>query len=196
MPPPTRQNEQRETTPRLGFRTQPQGHGKQGKGRGGPYQQTHYQGQHQQGRQGQSRGAPQQWTNPRKARHPKKKALLDPLLAKDNRIPVKAICQASGVQIYDMPGLQKYRDSTRRSTICWNNVLKGCGWTECPLKRIGGHVPREEITDGFADAVCDKLGKGVLYLMNNNRSPYEGPSPKKPKPAAATTNDGTGDTQE
>ncbi len=100
------------------------------------------------------------------------------------------------MQIYDMPGLQKYQDSTGRSTICWNNVLKGCGWTECPLKRVGGHVPWEEITDGFADAVCDKLGKGVMYLMNNHQSHYKGPSPKKPKTAAAATTDIMGDTQE
>ncbi len=124
------------------------------------------------------------------------KALIDPLLAKDNRIPVKAICQASGVQLYDMPGLQKYRDSTGRSTICWNNVLKGCGWTKCPLRKVGGHVPREEIMDGFANSICDKLGKGVLYLMTNHQSKYKGPSPKKPKTTMAATTDVTGDTQE
>jgi hypothetical protein len=128
---------------------------------------------------------------------PKKiKVLINPLLAKDNRIPVKAICQASGVQLYDMPGLQKYRNSTGRSTICWNNVLKGCGWTKCPLRRVGGHVPREEITDGFTNAICDKLGKGVLYLMTNHQSKYKGPSPKKPKTTTAATTDVTGDTQE
>jgi hypothetical protein len=52
--------------------------------------------------------------------------------------------------------------------ICWNNVLKGCSWNECPLQKIGGHVPRKEITDGFANAVCNKLGKGVIYIMNNH----------------------------
>jgi hypothetical protein len=163
-PPATHQNKQRGGTPCFGDRTQPQGAREQGKGRVGLYQQ----GQYQQGRNGQIRGTQQQWTNPRDARHPKIKALIDPLLAKDNRIPVKAICQASGVQLYDMPGLQKYRNSTGRSTICWNNVLKGCGWTECPLRKFGGHVPWEEITDGFANAICDKLGKGVLYLMTNH----------------------------
>ena len=193
VPPPTRQTEHR-----FGYRsTQPQGQGEPAEGRSGTYQQAqHQQGQHQQGRQGQVRGSQHQGTTPRDARHPKIKALLDPLLAKDNRISVKTICHASGVQIYDMPGLQKYRDSNGRSTICWNNVLKGCGWTECPLKRVGGHVPREEITDGFADAVCDKIGKGVTYLMTNHRSQYDGPSPKKPKTTAATATDLTGETQE
>ena len=197
VPPPTRQNEQREP-PRFGYRNaQPLGQGELGEGRSGAYQQAQYQqGQHQQGRQGQVKGPPQQGTHPRDARHPKIKALLDPLLAKDNRISVKTICQASGVQIYDMPGLQKYRDTSGRSTICWNNVLKGCSWTECPLKRIGGHVPREEITDGFADAICDKLGKGVTYLMHNHRCQYDGPSPKKLKTTAAAATDLTGETQE
>jgi hypothetical protein len=191
-PPATCQNEQRGGTPRFGDRTQPQGAREQGKGRGGSYQQ----GQYQQGRNGQSRGTQQQWTNPRNARHPKIKALIIPLLAKDNRIPVKAIYQASKVQLYDMPDLQKYCNSTGLSTICWNNVLKGCGWTKCPLRKVGGHVPREEITDGFADAICDKLGKGVLYLMTNHQSQYKGPSPKKPKTTMAAMTDVTEETQE
>jgi hypothetical protein len=160
----TTSNTPERTTRRNTTCTQPQGAGEQGKGWVGLYQQ----GQYQQGRNGQSRGTQQQWTNQCDARHPKIKALIDPLLAKDNRIPVKAICQASRVQLYDMPGLQKYRDSTGRSTICWNSVLKGCGWTKCPLRKVGGHVPREEITDGFANAICNKLGKGVLYLMTTH----------------------------
>jgi hypothetical protein len=80
--------------------------------------------------------------------------------------------------------------------ICWNNVLKGCGWTECPQQKIGGHAPREEITDGFANTVRDKLGKGVIYLMNNHQSPYKAPQPKKPKTTTAATTDLTGDIQE
>jgi hypothetical protein len=79
---------------------------------------------------------------------------MDPLLATDFRILVKAICQACNVPMYDLPGLPKYQDSTGRLTICWNNMLKGCGWSECPLKRIGGHVFRDKITNGFANAVC------------------------------------------
>jgi hypothetical protein len=84
---------------------------------------------------------------------------MDPLLAKDFCILVKTLCQACSTPMYELPGLPKYRDSTGQSTICWNNLLKGCGLSECPLKRIGSHVPREDITDSFADAVCDKLDK-------------------------------------
>ncbi len=42
VPPATSQNEQREITPRFGNRTQPQGHGEQGEGRGGSYQHVQY----------------------------------------------------------------------------------------------------------------------------------------------------------
>ncbi len=98
--------------------------------------------------------------------------------------------------MYNLPGLAKYRHSTSRSTICWNNVLKGCGWSECPLKRVGGHVPHEELTDGFAKAVCNKLGKGVTYLIHNHQSPYELPQPKKAKTTMAATTDLTGEGQE
>jgi hypothetical protein len=110
----------------------------------------------------------QPWMSPQDARHPKIKALIDPFLAKDNQISVKAICGACGIPMYNLPGLAKYRDSTGRSAICWNNVLKGCGWSKCRLKRTGGHVPRKELTDGFAKVVCDKLGKGVTYLIHNH----------------------------
>ncbi len=180
-PPVERQNEQQGGTPRIGDRAQPQGGGNQGKGKGAAYQHGN---QYQQGRTGgnqhqqQGCGNPQPWTSPRDARHPKIKALIDPLLTKDNRISVKAICRACGVPMCNLPGLAKYRDSTGHSTICWNNVLKGCGWSECPLKRVGGHVPREELTDGIAEVVCNKLGKGVTYLIHNHRISYESPQPK------------------
>ncbi len=67
------------------------------------------------------------WTSPKEARHPKIKALMDPLLAKDFRISVKTVCQAGNTPMYELPTLPKYRDSTGQSTICWNNMLKGCG---------------------------------------------------------------------
>jgi hypothetical protein len=136
------------------------------------------------------------FTSPREARHPKIKALMDPLLAKDFCILVKTLCQACNTPMYKLPGLPKYRDSTGQSTICWNNLLKGCGWSECPLKCIGGHVPHEDITNSFADAVCDKLGKGVTYLINNHRTLYKPPPAKKTKTAPAPATNLTGDRQE
>jgi hypothetical protein len=75
-------------------------------------------------------------------------------------------------------------------------MLKGCSWSECSLKRVGGHVPRNEITDNSADAVCNKLRKGVTYLINNHRTPYEPPPKKKMKTVPATATNITGDGQE
>jgi hypothetical protein len=98
--------------------------------------------------------------------------------------------------MYKLPILPKYRDSTGQSTICWNNMLKGCSWSECPLKCIGGHVPCDEITNSFAVAVCKKLGKGVTYLINNHRTPYKPPPAKKTKTVPATATNITGDGQE
>ncbi len=197
--PAARQNKQQGGTLCFWDRTQPQGGGNQGKGKGGAYQHGN---QYQQGWTGgnqyqqEGHGNPQPWTSQRDARHPKIKALIDPLLPKDNQISVKAICWACGVPMYNLQGLAKYRDSTGRSTICWNNVLKGYSWSKCPLKHIGGHVPREELTDGFAEAVCDKLGKGVTYLIHNHQSPYELPQPKKAKTTTAATTDLIGEGQE
>jgi hypothetical protein len=39
----------------------------------------------------------------------------------------------------------------------------------CLFKPQGGYVARDDITDGFADAVCDKLGKGVMYVMSQEQ---------------------------
>ncbi len=158
---------------------QPRGGGNQGDGRGNPYQQG---AQYQQ----ECKPTPA-FTSPREARHPKIKALMDPLLAKDFCILVKTLCQACNTPMYEFSGLPKYRDSTGQSTICWNNLLKGCGLSECPLKHIGGHVPRKDITNVFANAVCNKLSKGVTYLINNHCTPYEPPPAKKPKTAPAPT---------
>jgi hypothetical protein len=166
----------------------PHGGDHQGDGKGNPYQPG---AQYQQGRK-----ITPTWTSPREAQHPKIKALMDPLLAKDFCISVKAICQACNVPMYDLPGLPKYQDSTGRSTICWNNMLKGYSWSECPLKCVGGHVPCDKITDSFDDAVCNKLGKGVTYLLHNHRTRYKPPPAKKAKPTPATMTDLTGEGQE
>jgi hypothetical protein len=83
--PATCQNEQQGGTPRFGDRAQLQGGSNQGEGKGGAYQHGN---QYQQGWTGgnqyqqQSCGNLQPWTSPRDARHPKIKALIDPLLAK------------------------------------------------------------------------------------------------------------------
>jgi hypothetical protein len=53
--------------------------------------------------------------------------------------------------------------------ICWTNVLCGCTYKDCPFKPQGGNITHDDIMDGFADAVCDKLGKGVMYVMSQEQ---------------------------
>jgi hypothetical protein len=116
-PPLTHRGNQRTGggTSRTGDHLQPRGGGNQRGNQGNPYQQ------------GQKTTTA--WTSPKEARHPNTKALMDPLLAKDFCISVKTVCQAGNTPMYKLPTLQKYRDSTGRSTFCWNNMLKGCGWS-------------------------------------------------------------------
>jgi hypothetical protein len=120
-PLPTHRGNQRTGggTSQTGDCSQPRGGGNQGGNQGNPYQQG------EQCQQGQKTMTA--WTSPKEARHPKIKALMDPLLAKDFCISVKTVCQAGNTPMYELPTLPKYRDSTGRSTICWNNMLKGCG---------------------------------------------------------------------
>ncbi len=110
------------------------------------------------------------WIHPRKLRHSIIKALIDPVLAKvGNCFAIWDILRGGNVSINDLPRLPKYQDSSRWSTVCWTNVLRGCTCKDCPFKLQGGHVACEYITDGFADAVCDKLGKGVMYIMSQEQ---------------------------
>jgi hypothetical protein len=58
------------------------------------------------------------------------------------------------------------------------------------FKPQGEHVPRNDITDKFADAVCDKLGKGVMYVMSQEQGKR---TAKKTKMATEKATDLTGD---
>ncbi len=100
------------------------------------------------------------WIHPHKLRHLKIKALIDPVLARvRNCFAIWDILRGGNVSINDLPRLPKYQDSSGWSTICWTNILHGCTYKDCPFKPQGGHVACDNITDGFADAVCGKLGK-------------------------------------
>ncbi len=138
-------NKQRGPMPRFGDRLQSQGGGNQGEGKGrqdphgNQYQQSRTSGnQYQQ----QGCGNPQTWTSPRDTRLPKIKVLIDPLLANDNQISVKAICKASNVPMYDLPGLAKYCDSTGHSTICWITSLRDADGLNAPSLRSNRNEPR------------------------------------------------------
>ena len=94
----------------------------------------------------------------------------DPVLAKvGNCFTIWGILRGGNVSINNLPRLPKYQDSSGWSTICWTNVLRGCTYKDCPFKPQGGHDARDDITDGFTDAVCDKLGKEVMYVMSQEQ---------------------------
>ncbi len=69
-------------------------------------------------------------------------------------------------QLMTYPGYQSIRKAADGQPFF---VLRGSSYKDCPFKPQGGHVARDDITDGFADAVCDKLGKGVMYVMSQEQ---------------------------
>jgi len=99
-------------------------------------------------------------------RHPKIKALMDPYLAKyNNYINLSDILTASGKRITDLPGLEGYTNPSGSSCICWNTVLGKC-FKGKRCRYYKGHVRKADITDGFAEAVTDCIGKGVVYYTD------------------------------
>ncbi len=127
------------------------------------------------------------WIHPHELQHSKIKALIDPVLARvGNRFVIWNILRGGNVLINDLPTLPKYQDSSRRSTICWTNVLRGCTYMDCPFNPQGGHVTWDDNMDGFVVAVCDKLGKGVMYVMSQEQG--EGTAKKTKTMTGAATN--------
>ena len=52
-----------------------------------------------------------------------------------------------------------------------------------------GHVKHEDVTDAFADSVCDVIGKSVVHLMNNGGT--NAPPPPDAKKQKVTVETGT-----
>lgn len=115
--------------------------------------------------QGGQQGSPRR-PPPEDIRHPKIKALMDPYLLKyNNYINLGEILSASNKRISDLPGIQGYTTPTGSSCICWNSVLGRCfRGRRCRYSK--GHVQKGDMTEKFADAVTDCIGKGVLYYTD------------------------------
>jgi hypothetical protein len=110
---------------------------------------------------------------------------MDPYLAKyNNYIDLLAILTASGKTMRNMPTLPKYRTPTGTAYICWNSVLGRC-FRGRRCKFIKGHVGKGEVTNEFAEAVADCIGKGVLYYTET--PPTTGGSPEGKRKAPDTT---------
>ncbi len=131
--------------------------------------------------QGQTTGQ-QARTPPEDFRHIKIRALMDPYLAKyNNYIDLLAILMASSKTMRDMPTLPKYRTPTRTAYICWNSVLGRC-FRGRRCKFIKGHVRKGEVTNEFAEAVADYIGKGVLYYTETPLTMGGSPEGKRKAP--------------
>ena len=115
-------------------------------------------------------------------RHIKIIALMDPYLAKHNNyINLSAILTASGKIMRDMPTLPNYCTPTGTAYICWNNVLGRC-FRGRRCKFIKGHVRKGEVTDEFAEAVADCIGKGVLFYTETQLATGGSPEGKRKVP--------------
>ncbi len=115
-------------------------------------------------------------------RHPRIKALMYPYLAvTTGRLNITCILDVANKRYKDLLTLPNYTNLQGRSSICWNWVLGRCGYGRaCIFRR--GHVKRYDISETFADAVCDVISKGVVQLMNNGGGNAPQPPPhKKPK---------------
>ncbi len=119
-------------------------------------------------------------------RHPKIRALMDPYLAKyNNYIDLGGILNTSGKKMRDLPSLPQYCTPTGSPLICWNNVLGRC-FRGKRCKFLRGHVRKGDVTEAFAEAVVDCIGKNVLFFME---TPLAGGSPKGKRKATAAINE-------
>ncbi len=110
---------------------------------------------------------------------------MDPYLARyNNYINLSAILTTVNRRITNLPSLPNYCTPTGASFICWNTVLGWC-FRGKRCKYYKDHVQKNDLTDEFADAMNDCIGKGVLYYTealqgagspNRKRKATEGPN--------------------
>jgi hypothetical protein len=117
-------------------------------------------------------------------RHPHIKALMDLYLAVNTvGLNITRLLDAANKRYQDLPNLPNYTNPQGHTSICWSCVLGCCKYGRAYIF-CHGHVKQDKITDTFADAVCDVIGKGVGQLTNNRGANAPQPLPnKKPKVA-------------
>jgi hypothetical protein len=50
-------------------------------------------------------------------------------------------------------------------TVCWVHILGPCTFCDCAFKQ--GHLPRDKISDTFADEVASILAPGIQALLKS-----------------------------
>jgi hypothetical protein len=115
----------------------------------------------------------QPWTD---ERHPKIVAMMaDYLETRGTRVQLTEILDASNKRITDLPTLPDYMENGH-PFICWAHILGRCSYPNCAF--LKGHVPREKITDKFADEVVATITSGVRKCSrprDQNESPGKRP---------------------
>jgi hypothetical protein len=113
----------------------------------------------------------QPWTDDR---HPKIVAMMaDYLATRGSRVILTEILDAANKRITNLPTLPEYMKNGR-PFICWAHILGRCGYQKCAF--IKGHVPKDKISEDFADAVVNTISLGVRKCA---RPRDQGESPGK-----------------
>jgi hypothetical protein len=97
--------------------------------------------------------------------------MADYLAIRGTRVQLTYILDASNKRITDLPTLPDYMENDR-PFICWAHILGRCGFQKCAF--IKGHVPRDKISDKFADTVVNTINSGVRKCSrprDQNESP-------------------------
>lgn len=120
-------------------------------------------------------------------RHPKVVALMQELIDVQGhaRFQLGDILTGAGIRLYDLPKLPVGLGGEMRP-VCWAWVLGGCTFPGCKFVEYG-HVPREKMTDEFAEEVVRLLKPGVAVCVQKARERkrgQEGGSPGKKQKVA------------
>ncbi len=123
------------------------------------------------------------------SRHPCIKALMDPYLAVNSgQLNITHLFDVASKLFEDLQTLLNYTNLQGWSSICCNWILGRCGYGRACMF-WHGHVKHEDVTDAFADSVCDVIGKSVVHLMNNGGT--NAPPPPDAKKQKVTVETGT-----
>jgi hypothetical protein len=102
--------------------------------------------------------------------------MADYLSTRGTRVQLTEILDAANKRITDLPTLPDYMENGK-PFICWAHILGHCSYPNCAF--LKGHVPKDKITEKFADEVVAILNSGVRKC-SRPRDQLESPG-KRPK---------------
>ena len=87
------------------------------------------------------------------------------------------VLQAANARWEDLPTLPEYIDDRGRNMICFNHICGRCTFRPCRLRK--GHVPKEKITDDWANTLWKKIELGIKYNLQGMAPTSDSSSPLK-----------------